>query len=163
MVVKWSAALPGAEVLRPAAEHRIHLRNDHAEVRVTPRPAGQGPDPRPHPRHRAWRRPPLQKEDASPRPLPHGAAHALAQVTPEEVKPLASAREVDRLVFSGCSSSPRRVSTALTRAGLPRPAASCHTSPRSRRHSGPACREAHTGPPTPGRGHAGRCWRAAAR
>src|SRR5258706_16082093 len=41
----------GAKVLRPTAEHRVHIRNDDAEVRVTPRPAGQGSDPRPYPRH----------------------------------------------------------------------------------------------------------------
>jgi hypothetical protein len=37
------------------------------------------------------------------------------------------------------------------------------TSPRNRRHSGPAWRGVHTGPPTRDRGHAGRCWRASER
>src|SRR4051812_23058857 len=36
----------------------------------------------------------MQIEDASPRPLPHRSAHALAQVTSEKVESLASAREV---------------------------------------------------------------------
>ena len=85
-----------AEVLSPAAEHRIEVRHHEAEVRVAPGAGRQVSHAGAHPRHRTLRGPPLEIVDTLPCPLPDGPAHALAQVTSEEVKPVAAAREVDR-------------------------------------------------------------------
>ena len=85
-----------AKVLPPAAEHRIQLRDHEAEVRVTPGARRQVTHAGAHSRHRTLRRTPLEVEDALPRPLPDRPAHALAQVAPQEVKPLAPTREFDR-------------------------------------------------------------------
>src|SRR5688572_10187668 len=49
-----------AKVLGPTAEHRIEIRNHHAEIRVTPRPGRQVSHTRAHPRHCALRRPALE-------------------------------------------------------------------------------------------------------
>ena len=44
--------IPGAKVLRPAAEHWIEVRNDDAEVRVTPPTGREVSHTGAHPRHR---------------------------------------------------------------------------------------------------------------
>src|SRR3954447_16107691 len=62
--------VPRAKVLSPAAEHRMEVRNDHAEVRVTPGPGGEVSHAGAYPCHRTLRRAPLEIKDALPRPLP---------------------------------------------------------------------------------------------
>ena len=44
--------VPRAEVLAPAPEHRIELRDDDAKVRMTPGARRQPPHASAHPRHR---------------------------------------------------------------------------------------------------------------
>src|SRR4029077_12344155 len=92
---KLRRLIAGTKVLIPGAHHTIHIRNHGAEVVVAAATRGQLPHTGAHPTHRARRRPAMQVVAALPRPSPHRAAHALAQVAAEKVEALASAREVD--------------------------------------------------------------------
>ena len=99
--------------------------------------------------------------DAFPRPLPDPAAHALVQVAAEKVDALTTAREVDgsrllRMQLGARGQGQHRADPVM---GPPRPPPSCHTSPRNRRRSGPACPGGPTDPPRSGQGRAGRCLR----
>src|SRR5687768_6385691 len=94
-VMKRRRRVARAKVLRPAAEHRIHVRNDAAEILVTPRAGRQGAHTSAHPRHRARGRPPMQEEDTAMRAFPNRSAHALVQVAAEKVEARATAREID--------------------------------------------------------------------
>ena len=88
---RLSARPPPACRSRP----QIHVHNHRAEVVVAAAAWRQRSHPSTHLPQRPLRWPPLQVVDALPRPYPDGPAHALAQMTPEEVKALATPREVD--------------------------------------------------------------------
>ena len=158
---KLRRRIAGAKVLAPAAHHPIHVRNPRAEVVVAAAAWRQRSHPRTHLPQRPLRWPPLQIVDALPRPYPEGPAHALAQMTPEEVESLAAAREVDQ---------PRLLRVQL------KPETSQHDTHPSSRFLDRRLRVAHDHEivgvanqcaqvRTPVLPHlvAGRCWRAAAR
>ena len=92
---KLDGGIARAEVRPPAAEHRVEPRDGLAQVLVAHRAWRQRLHALLDPAHRALGRPPLEEVHALVPLLPDGAAHALAQVTAEEVESRASAREVD--------------------------------------------------------------------
>ena len=87
-MVKLGRRIARAKVVRPAAEYRIHVRNDAAEILVAPRSGRQGSHTSAHSGHRSDGRPSMQVVDALPRPYPDGPAHAFAQVTAEKIETL---------------------------------------------------------------------------
>src|SRR5262249_42733223 len=95
-----------AKVLAPATEHRIEIRDDPAQVLVTPGSWSEGSHALAHPTQGTLRGPSLEVVDALPRPLPNGPAHALAQVTPEKVETFPPAREVDQSRLLGMQLEP---------------------------------------------------------
>ena len=62
---------------------------------MTPTSGGERPHAGSHLLHRTPRRPSVQVVDASPRPYPDGTAHALVQMTPQEIEALTATRQVD--------------------------------------------------------------------
>ena len=88
--------IPRSEILPPPPKNPVHVRDDQTQVRVTAASRGQRPHAGSHLLHRTPRRPSVQVVHASPRPCPDGTAHALVQMTPQEVKALTAIRQVDR-------------------------------------------------------------------
>src|SRR5262249_12169901 len=79
----------GAEVVAPAAQHRVQAADQHPHVlHPVPAPSGQLLHALPHPLHAAQRGPSLEEVHALPRPHPDRPAHALAEVAAEEVEAL---------------------------------------------------------------------------
>ena len=94
-LVELARRIARPKVRLPTADHRVHVGNNDANIGVTAASRGQLPDTGPHLRHSTPRRPPLEIEDASPRPLPDSTAQAFAQMATEEIEALAPVREVD--------------------------------------------------------------------
>src|SRR5262249_15081289 len=92
---KLDRSIAGAEVGGPSAQHRVELRDCLAQPPVTRAAVGDRLHALANPAHRTIGRPSLQEVHAAMVPLPQWAAHALAQMTAEEVKALASVREID--------------------------------------------------------------------
>jgi hypothetical protein len=92
---KLDGGIARAEVGTPATQHRVELRESLAQVPMTDAERGAGLHALANPTHGAARRPPLEVVHPSVCPFPQPAAHALAHMTAEEVKALASPREVD--------------------------------------------------------------------
>jgi hypothetical protein len=88
---KLDGGVASAKVRAPSAEHRIEMRNGVAHIPVTRGARRERLHPLAYPTHRALSRPPLQVVHPAVPLLPEVSTHALAQVTPEKVKPLTSA------------------------------------------------------------------------
>src|SRR5882672_10664086 len=92
---KLVGGIARAEVGPPPTEHRVELRDGHAQVPMTRGAGRERLHALLHPMHGALRWPSLEEVHPLVSLLPERSAHALTQVTAEKVEPLAPAREVD--------------------------------------------------------------------
>src|ERR1700752_1193584 len=77
--------VPGAEVVPPAAQQRVQVRDHLADVRSDAVAAGAGVYFLPEPLHRPLRGPAVQVIADDPLLLPQASRHAGAEMTSEEV------------------------------------------------------------------------------
>src|SRR5258708_7640487 len=77
--------VPGAEVVTPAAQDRIEVRDHVADVGPGAVPAGPVPDFRPEPLHRPLRGPAVQVVADDPLLLPQPPCHARPEMPSEDI------------------------------------------------------------------------------
>src|SRR5579859_6708222 len=86
--------VPGAEVVPPAAQQRVQIRDHLADVRPHAIPTGTGTDFLPEPLHRPLRGPAVQVVADDPLLLPQASRHAGTEMASEEVQPFPAFPEI---------------------------------------------------------------------
>src|ERR1700728_835646 len=108
-LAELGGGVPGAEVVAPAAQQRVDIRDHFADV-FHPHAvaAGSGPDLVPEPLHRLLRGPAVQVVADDPLLLPQPPRHAGVKVTAEEIQTLPASCEVHNLRLIRVQLQPQR-------------------------------------------------------